>query len=303
MYKDEGWLIYKMCQIDLQLEMRPSRRAQKRCSPYGSPKNKIWLKKTSRSYYSRYRPASTLPAQLVTSKDKMRKVKQVAQGLVYTPMWKTWNGVKPEVLLKKALLVAGQKPKRVWSQKYLASKKPRSPSTQRDKTPQQPETPTDRREPPSPTIPSTEVRFVRELDEKEAEEEQTPQGDKTTVAKRQLFTTPQQEVVDMEPNQGIQEDLEEEKSPQPLAVTPPGSPRGSFDHLLDSPVSPNSPGASVRSFNTDDLLNSPESVRSSRSQTPELSFMERLERIERSHLMAKLIQDMREELGPCPISR
>jgi hypothetical protein len=59
----------------------------------------------------------------------------------------------------------------------------------------------------------------------------------------------------------------------------------------------------VRSFNTDDLLNSPESVRSSRSQTPELSFMERLEQIERNHLMDKLIQEMREELGPSNISR
>jgi len=243
--------------------MASPRRYQKKYSPYGSPNNKIWLKKNNRTYYYRYRPASAPPLQLVSSADKLKKAKQAALRLIYSPMWKTWNGVKPERVFRKALQSVGKKPKYQWTRRWINSlpDPTTSPAHKGPRTPPgtPPATPLEDNEPPTATSPDTEKKISRIMEEEEADAAKTPLSRKNLGARRKLCYSGIQEA-----NQGLEDESssngEEDCGVHPLVVTPLGTPKKRI-YMEYSPISsaslPISPTRSTGTIPTSELLDSP----------------------------------------------
>jgi len=142
-------------------------RGSKKVSPPFSPTNKTWLSKSNRKYYFRMR-RSTPPSPAIRAMEARRKDCQEEVGLMYSPMWRTWRGVRCENLLGRAVKSIKRtptrsiaKPKRRWAAAWCARARsnPATPAGSATNTPEREPTPVEAAvgtpegapTPPSPT--------------------------------------------------------------------------------------------------------------------------------------------------------
>ena len=137
---------------------------KKEISPQFSPTGKIFLGKSNRKYFFRQK-RKTPPQGVATTFDRRKWATYEASGMLYSPMWRTWRGVRSEKLFGRAVRNMGKSPKRPVMKpknKWITSwclntrKSPATPPGGAQTTP------VGASQPPTPTLP--EKRMIPGVD-------------------------------------------------------------------------------------------------------------------------------------------
>ncbi len=159
---------------------------KKEISPQFSPTGKIFLGKSNRKYFFRQK-RKTPPQGMATAFDRRKWATYEASGMLYSPMWRTWRGVRSEKLFGKAVKSMGKSPKRPavkpknrWITSWCLNTR-KSPTTPPGGAPT---TPVGASQPPTPTLP--ENRLLPVSDNNNGE---TPGRVVKSDPRKELFNT------------------------------------------------------------------------------------------------------------------